>query len=459
MTEAELDTHKGRSYQPAKLKELRPFTQASCLLDFIMATIKVIQKRDQEAHFGLYRTSAGGDQEIFVRRKIADPTDYMHTRSRKLSRQRESFTLATKHYAQLTPTQKAITRHEMEEVEYQKSHGKTDTKLLSGRQLFISKEIRSLNVTQKQTVLPREICIVLTDQDLNPLEGFLWLFLYADGQWWELPSEQLSASDWLFPTVPRGAEFYRVIGAAEGYVDPLLEEHQFMSEDFLQTYHYHKLILGQPNIFTFYCDFHPEVSSVDGQVSRIVRKITWADLHGGTGTNAYPSHGDMPIRLWSDVEQDLWYALYRCIMTFDTHEIEPEAFIIGARLGVYGSSKSRRGGFILEPGVYGSNPILDTDLVPADYGRIYDTLLSDVITYDDIDPDDWNVWTLNYKGIAAINKGGITRLALRDSHYDAPNTPPPWEHWNYCSIIFHTADFGVHDTAPWLEVEYLLPPA
>lgn len=205
-----------------------------------MATVKVTQKREQDAHFGLYRTSAGGDQEIFVRRKIADSTDYKHAHSRKLARQRQSFTLATRHYAQLTPTQKAITRHEFEEVEYQKSHGKTDIKLLSGRQLFISKEIRSLNVTQKLTVLPLEICIILTDQELNPLPGELWLFLYYNENWYELPREQLAESDWLFAQVPRGAELYHPIGYSPGYHDRE-EAETYLTEAQLTQYHYHKL--------------------------------------------------------------------------------------------------------------------------------------------------------------------------------------------------------------------------
>jgi len=210
-----------------------------------MATVKVIQKRQKDADFSFYRTSVGGDESIIVRRKVGDPTDYMHTKSRTLQRQRVNFTLASQHYARLTPSQKAITRHQFEWVEYQQSHGKTDTKLLMGRQLFIAKEIRSLNVTQKPLVLPYELCIMLVDEVLNPLEGELWLRYLQDGQWLDCSKEELSPGNWLFSQVPVAKEAYLVYGEAEGYFDPQLPQHQYMSEEYLLAYHYHCLMKGE----------------------------------------------------------------------------------------------------------------------------------------------------------------------------------------------------------------------
>ena len=210
-----------------------------------MATIKILAPRAQEAHFGLYKTSCGGDEPIYVRRKIADPTDYMHTKSRKLQRQQQSFALATKHYAQLTPSQKNITRHQMEDVEYQQSHGKTDTKLLTGRQLFISKEIRSLNVMQKQLLLPYELCIMLVDAGFNPLSGELWLRYLKGGEWHDADKEELTPGHWLFNNVPRGQEDYRVYGESDGFMDlsgPLGAQ---LTEEALQTYHYHVLFIDE----------------------------------------------------------------------------------------------------------------------------------------------------------------------------------------------------------------------
>ena len=217
-----------------------------------MARVEIKEPREQEAHFGLYRTSAGGDQGIIVRRKVGEPTDYMHTKSRKLKRQRDNFTLATQHYANLTPSQKAITRHQFEEVEYQKSHGKTDTKLLSGRQLFISKEIHSLATTQKQLVLPHEVCIMLVDPDLNPIQGQLWLRYLKDSEWLDIDREELSTGNWLFSQTPRGQEAYRPYGEAEDYHDPELESYQYLTEKQLLDYHYHILQPGLPILEQLY---------------------------------------------------------------------------------------------------------------------------------------------------------------------------------------------------------------
>jgi len=92
-----------------------------------------------------------------------EPTDVIHGNSRKLKRQREYLTLASQHYARLTSSQKAHTRHQFEEVDYIKSHGKTDYKLLTGRQLFISKEMYSLATTGKQQKDLIELCLACCD--------------------------------------------------------------------------------------------------------------------------------------------------------------------------------------------------------------------------------------------------------------------------------------------------------
>ncbi|MBA7563522.1 hypothetical protein ES708_05181 [subsurface metagenome] len=229
-----------------------------------MATIKRGINREQESHFGLYRTSAGGDQVIIVRRKVGEPSDYMHKNSRKLARQRELLAQASQHYSHLTPSQKGITRHQFKEVEYQKSHGKTDTKILTGRELFIANEIRSLTGTQKQLVLPYELCIMLVDESFNPLDGELWLYCMVSGEWFDLPKAEIGKGSWLFSKVPPGYAPYRVYGEAIGFFDPLLDEHQAMTEDDIKPYHYHHLHIPvdfeyiHPNGDTGWIDLLPD---------------------------------------------------------------------------------------------------------------------------------------------------------------------------------------------------------
>jgi len=206
-----------------------------------MATVKIKTPRQQPSSFGLYRTSAGGDESIIVRRKVEEPTDVQHTKSRKLQVQRANLATASKHYATLTPTQKAESRIQMEEVEFQKSHGKTDTKLLKGRQLFISKEIHSLATTGKQLYLPLEVCIILTDEHRVPLEGELWLYYQSDDEWKDSPKANLTPTDWLFTHVPKGQSIYHPYGEAAGYYDPEDAETTFLIDSQLKQYHYHRL--------------------------------------------------------------------------------------------------------------------------------------------------------------------------------------------------------------------------
>jgi len=220
-----------------------------------MARVEIKEIREQEAHFGLYRQGLGSGDIMIIRRKVGEPIDYTHTTSRKLKRQRENLALASKHYANLSPTQKAFTRHQFEEVEFERPHGKTDTKLLTGRQLFIAKDIRSLRAKGKQITIPFEVCIVLTDQDLNPIEGELWLYIWINGEPFSLPREQLSPADWLFTRVPQGNAPYHPLGQAEGFYDPEDPDTTYLTEDELKAYHYHKLyLLGAEPTKEFECN-------------------------------------------------------------------------------------------------------------------------------------------------------------------------------------------------------------
>jgi len=250
-----------------------------------MARVYIEKLREQESHFGLYKTSAGGDEAIIVRRKVGEPTDYMHPTSRTLRRQRENFALASQHYAHLTSTQKANTRHQFEEVEFQQSHGKTDIKLLTGRQLFIAKELRSLNVTQKKLSLPLEICIVLTDQDLNPLEGQLWLRYLTSEGWLDCDREMLTQYDWLFPRVPVGKPSYHPYGEAPGYFDPQDPATTYLSENQLRLYHYHRLIPSVPEYTAFweYVGIYAAQGFIANKNAGTVDIMSWVTTHDFIG--------------------------------------------------------------------------------------------------------------------------------------------------------------------------------
>jgi hypothetical protein len=205
-----------------------------------VAKVTVIKKRYKLAHFGLYRQSVGGDQAIIIRRKVGEPTDYQHENSRLVARQREYMSLASQHYAHLNPAQKATLRHKFEEVEYQKARGPTDTKLLTGRELFIAKDIRELRATGQQLIFPYALCIILVNENYVPLEGELWLRYWYQDHWIDCKKELLDKGNWLFSEVPRVYPLYWVYGEAPGLID-LNAATSKMGADTIQFYHYHIL--------------------------------------------------------------------------------------------------------------------------------------------------------------------------------------------------------------------------
>jgi len=216
------------------------------LLVFNMVRVIVGEYRAQDAHYGFYRDDLPSGDVIIIRRKVGEPTDYLHPNSRKVRQQRLNFGLASTHYSHLTPIQKRELRYVGEIVPFSRGRSKSDTKFLQGRTLFISKDIHALNETQRQIPTPLQICIVLTDQNLNPLEGDLWLYYLEDGEWKETTRRLLSPAYWLFPEVPSGKELYHPIGAAYPYYDPQDPETTYLTQKELMLYHYHPMSLLLP---------------------------------------------------------------------------------------------------------------------------------------------------------------------------------------------------------------------
>ena len=205
-----------------------------------MATVKMGGLESRFAHFGLYNTSAGGDEPIVVRRKTGIPPDYQHGNSQKVKHQRERFKVACQHFANLTPTQKEYYRRQMGFVSVIGSP--SVDKLLTGRQLFISREINELLVYQKQLEAPFEVCIQLVDEAYNPLEGKMWLYWQEteEAEPEALAGDELIKGNFLFRTVKPGQFVYHPYGESEGYYDPEGAE-TWLTQDELRQYHYHIL--------------------------------------------------------------------------------------------------------------------------------------------------------------------------------------------------------------------------
>ena len=247
-----------------------------------MARVEIGEYRAQDAHYGFYRDDLPSGDVILIRRKVGDPTDYLHPNSRKVRQQRLNFGLASIHYSHLTPIQKRGLRYVVEEVPFVRGHSKSDTKVLQGRTLFISKDIHALNETQRQIPTPLQICIVLTDPDLNPIEGDLWLYYQENGEWKETTRRLLSPAYWLFPEVPSGKQLYHPVGADYDYYDPQDPETTYLTQKQLMLYHYHPLAL-RPTI-----------------ASEILRPNGEGDL---SGIDA--GWGEPPPNHWMNVDEEV----------------------------------------------------------------------------------------------------------------------------------------------------------
>lgn len=128
-----------------------------------MVRVTLGSTRDQTRSYGFYKQASPTGDLIVVRRKVGEPQDYQHDSSRAVKRQREALGQASKLYSGLLHIQKQQLKHQAEEVEYIRGHGKSDIKLLQGRALFISKATRSLTTRAKLPEIYNAVCIVATD--------------------------------------------------------------------------------------------------------------------------------------------------------------------------------------------------------------------------------------------------------------------------------------------------------
>jgi len=345
----------------------------------------------------------------------------------------------------------------MKDISYVINHGKSGVKLLQGRQLVISEDVRSLRATGRLTTPPYSICIILCDPDYNPLEGTLYL-RYLEGETWhDVEGMELDLGNWLFREVPAGKEYYRVEGEAEGWEDPKKPENQFMTEDELKQKHWHIMEVPPPTTVTFYPDRDPEVTCCDGQTESDCGYYgkPWAEAHVYPANNAGATGATFGVRVQAGSNTDMWRYFNRCQFLFDTSVIPPGATIISAKFRVFGDWKQSNPywpdwAVALVP----SDPLSNIDIVLADHLRLGTTLLSNTfITQEEWKVGDWNEFPLNAAGLARITKGGITKFGLREKTYDAANKAPPWGRNYRNTVRGHSAD-NASGNRPELVVTY-----
>lgn len=214
---------------------------------------------------------------------------------------------------------------------------------------------------------------------------------------------------------------------------------------------------GPEETVEFHPDAHPETTSVDGYASAVkVPTVSWSVIHGDSGTEADDDYVYMWVEIRSSSGTNKWFKIQRVIITFDTSSIPVGSLIVSAKLELYLHDSLTR----LDPiaiNIYGSNPVSNTALEAQDYSRTYTTPFSTPIDMPNNPTERWETWNFNADGLAAIIPGGITKLAARESNYDAPNNTPTWYISGYGSAGIHTAETPNPLHRPKLTVVYQPP--
>lgn len=178
---------------------------------------------------------------------------------------------------------------------------------------------------------------------------------------------------------------------------------------------------------TFYPDAHEESTSVDGLAWHYTLNAVWADIQGGIGNGSNDTATGMDIlKIKAGTVTDRWELIRRSIYLFNTASLPNGAIIIDAVLSIRGVDKSD--GLSANPtlNVYSSNPASNTAVVNGDFNSLDTVAFASNISYASYITDDYNNFTLNASGIAAIDKEGVSKFGLRESTYDVLNTPPDW---------------------------------
>ncbi|MBA7659507.1 hypothetical protein ES703_67488 [subsurface metagenome] len=206
---------------------------------------------------------------------------------------------------------------------------------------------------------------------------------------------------------------------------------------------------------TFYPDADPELTSVDGFAYRsLTPGETWANILAGAGIYAIDDSSPLYCPyMRSYTSTDKWRTNGRAPLLFDTSLLLPSYSLKSAQLKIYVGELRDDAGWKPDLVCVSSNPASNTAVIPADYQAFGSIPLSSVLAYDSIVLKTYNVLQLNAAGLAAIVKGGITKLGLRNSNYDISGSAPLWASDKRSWFAILTADY-VEGSPPALVVTY-----
>ena len=214
-------------------------------------------------------------------------------------------------------------------------------------------------------------------------------------------------------------------------------------------------------IMTFYPDAHPEVTCFDGLIEHYISAgDTWANVFNGVGGGFHLTddgiNNELIVGIMAHSSTDKWDWIRRSILLFDTSVIPALATVNSALLYLYGTDKIDQLVCLPDINVFSSNPASNTGLTISDWATFGATPLATSIAYNDW-VNGYQYFTLNADGKAAITKGGITKIALRNANYDVANSPPTWvAGWVISHLKCWQADHGL-STAPKLVIDVTMP--
>lgn len=194
---------------------------------------------------------------------------------------------------------------------------------------------------------------------------------------------------------------------------------------------------------TVYPDADPETSTVDGWAQEASVSMTWSAIRAAPGNYHDDTHWGANCGWQCSNDSAKWKHLYRPIILFDTSALPDGSSIDAATLSLYGSLLLNQGSWAsLAYNIYSSAPASNTALADGDYDSLGSTQFATSISHASLITTDYNVFTLNATGQAAISDTGISKFGVREATYDSAGATPGWVIAAYALFQFYTAEQG-----------------
>jgi hypothetical protein len=203
--------------------------------------------------------------------------------------------------------------------------------------------------------------------------------------------------------------------------------------------------------------FYPTPGSdgvaADGYASRRVYDGTWADIHNGAGTAAYPTSVALYIGFTRTSATLKWLNIMRTLLHFDTRLLPVGSKINSALVYFRGNGKADGLGSVPSLALVESTDPSPGDITSADYQNLNAVSLANIIAYADFSTTGFNIFTITPENYDKIIGGGITKLGLREYKYDCLYIEPPLTGYPSSYFQGYSRDNSL-ETSPYLEVTY-----